>query len=116
MRFFFRFCACVGVVLAIAGTFAFKSRVAKAKQATLPYRDANLPVEQRVADLLSRMTLEEKVAQLEGAWENKQFFADPKMLFVDDKGNFLPENAATLVKNGLGEIPRPSEHGDLGGK
>ena len=30
----------------------------------LPYRDASLPVEQRVSDLLSRMTLEEKVGQL----------------------------------------------------
>ena len=29
-----------------------------------PYRDANLPVEQRIEDLLSRMTLEEKVGQL----------------------------------------------------
>jgi beta-glucosidase len=116
VRFFLRFCACVGLVLAVAGSFAWKSRVASAQAqqqaARPPYRDASLPVEQRVADLLSRMTLEEKVAQLEGAWENKQFFADPKMLFVDDKGNFLPENAATLLKNGLGEISRPSEHRD----
>jgi len=29
-----------------------------------PYRDANLPVEQRVEDLLSRMTVEEKAGQL----------------------------------------------------
>ncbi len=33
-------------------------------QKKLPYRDASLPVEQRVNDLLSRMTLEEKVGQL----------------------------------------------------
>src|SRR3984957_10422254 len=112
VRFFLRFCACVAVVSAVAGAFAWKSRVANAQQATLPYRDANLPVEQRISDLLSRMTLEEKVAQLQGAWENKQFFSDPKMLFVDDKGNFLPENAATLLKNGIGEISRPSEHRD----
>lgn len=76
---------------------------------TLPYRNPQLPVEQRVADLLSRMTLEEKVAQLEGAWENRQFFSDPKMLFVDEKGAFLPERAAALLKNGLGEMSRPSE-------
>ena len=31
---------------------------------TLPYRDASLPVEQRVSDLLSRMTLQEKIGQL----------------------------------------------------
>jgi beta-glucosidase len=81
-------------------------------QNALPYRDPKLPVEQRVADLLSRMTLEEKIAQLEGAWENKQFFHDPQELFVDENGKFLPERAAALMKNGLGEISRPSENRD----
>jgi len=77
-----------------------------------PYRDPKLPVEQRVADLLSRMTLDEKIAQMESAWENKQFFTDPQKLFVDDQGVFLPERAAVLMKNGLGEISRPGEgHG-----
>jgi beta-glucosidase len=81
-------------------------------QNTLLYRDPKLPVDQRVTDLLSHMTLEEKIAQLEGAWENKQFFRDPQELFVDEKGQFLPERAATLMKNGLGEISRPSENRD----
>ncbi len=81
-------------------------------QAVPPYRDPKLPVEQRVADLLRRMTLDEKVAQMESAWENKDFFPDPANLFVDDKGIFLPERAAVLMKNGLGEISRPGEgHG-----
>jgi beta-glucosidase len=84
---------------------------AKAQNAP-PYRDAKLPVEQRVTDLLSRMTLEEKIAQLQGAWENKQFFSDPQALFVDEKGNFIPDRAAVLMKNGLGEISRPSENRD----
>jgi Fibronectin type III-like domain/Glycosyl hydrolase family 3 N terminal domain len=75
----------------------------------LPYRNPNLPVEQRIADLLSRMSLEEKVAQLDGAWENRQFFSDPNALFVDDKGAFVPERAAVLLKYGLGEMSRPSE-------
>ena len=74
-----------------------------------PYRDSKLPIEQRIADLLSRMTLEEKVAQMESAWENRQFFSDPQALFVDQKGTFLPERAAVLLKNGLGEISRPGE-------
>jgi beta-glucosidase len=90
---------------------AFLSSPAMA-QNTLPYRDPKLPVDQRVIDLLSRMTLEEKIAQLEGAWENKQFFHDPQELFVDEKGQFLPERAAALMKNGLGEISRPSENRD----
>lgn len=33
-------------------------------KAPLPYKDASLPTEQRVEDLLGRMTLEEKVAQI----------------------------------------------------
>ena len=78
-------------------------------QALPPYRDAKLPVEQRVADLVSRMTLEEKIAQMGSVWENRQFFPDPQSLLVDDKGNFLPERAAVLLKNGLGEFSRPGE-------
>src|ERR1700751_473277 len=76
---------------------------------TPAYRNPKLPVEQRVADLLSRMTLQEKGAQMEGAWENKNFHKDPQTMFVDEKGNFLPERAAALMKDGLGQISRPSE-------
>ena len=93
------FCCCLAL--------AFSTKV---HTQTPPYRNSQLPVEQRVADLLSRMTLEEKVAQLEGAWENRQFHPDPKTLFVDDKGAFLPERAANLIKDGLGEMSRPSEN------
>ena len=73
------------------------------------YLDRTLPVEQRVADLMSRMTLEEKIAQLEGIWQNQSFMKDKSVLFVDDKGTFLPDRAAVLLKNGLGEMTRPSE-------
>jgi beta-glucosidase len=75
----------------------------------LPYQDPKLPVEQRVTDLLKRMTLEEKIAQLEGSWQNRDNVKDPKALFVDEKGNFLPAQASVLLKNGLGEMSRPSE-------
>jgi beta-glucosidase len=39
--------------------------VGLARSADEPFRDANLPVEQRVKDLLGRLTLEEKVAQIQ---------------------------------------------------
>src|SRR5712691_5261817 len=78
-------------------------------QSTRPYRDPKLGVEERVADLLSRMTLEEKVAQLGSTWQNRQFPQDPKVFFVDEKGAFVPERAAVTLKNGLGEYSRPSE-------
>ena len=43
-----------------------------AAQAAAPrYKDASLPIQDRVADLLPRMTLEEKVEQLAGGWENR---------------------------------------------
>jgi beta-xylosidase len=72
-----------------------------------PYRDSKLPVEQRVADLLSRMTLEEKIAQLVGTWQTGLPPASSAR-FVDNNGNFDPALAAVALKNGLGEMTRPS--------
>src|SRR5262245_40335170 len=66
-------------------TMAFPLVSLRAGAQDAPYRDPKLAVEQRVSDLLGRMTLEEKIAQLEGAWENRQFFSDPKALFIDEK-------------------------------
>jgi beta-glucosidase len=45
-------------------TVAIAFAVASAGNAQAPYRDARLPIDQRVADLLGRMTLEEKFWQL----------------------------------------------------
>jgi beta-glucosidase len=95
----------VMLVLEVAACFASTCLFAQG----LPYRDPQLPTEQRVADLLTRMTLEEKVAQLESVWENRAFFPDPQALLIDDLGKFLPDRAAVLIKNGLGEFSRPSE-------
>ncbi|HWZ82331.1 MAG TPA: glycoside hydrolase family 3 N-terminal domain-containing protein [Terriglobales bacterium] len=78
-------------------------------QDKLPYRNPALPVEQRVADLLSRMTLEEKVAQLGGAWQNRGIVKDESVFFVGKDRSFLPDRAAVLLKDGLGEMSRPSE-------
>ena len=50
------------------------------------YRNPQLPVEQRVDDLLGRMTVEEKVAQLQTS-----FSAIAHL--VDENGNFDPEKA-----------------------
>jgi beta-glucosidase len=101
------FCA-VRLALGILSISAASSLVVHA-QNPLPYRDPKLPVEQRVADLVSRMTPEEKVAQMVGVWENRTFFSDPQGLFVDSNGTFLPERASVLLKYGAGEMSRPSE-------
>jgi beta-glucosidase len=45
----------------------------KQEEDAVKYKDANLPVEERVEDLLSRMTLEEKIEQLSGlGFETKE--------------------------------------------
>ena len=36
--------------------------------ATYPYKDSRLPVAERVSDLLGRMTLTEKIAQMYSHW------------------------------------------------
>ncbi len=72
-----------------------------------PYRNAALPPARRVKDLLSRMTLEEKAAQMMCVWQKK---ADT---LVDDDGNFDLTKAKRAFKDrrGLGQVGRPSDAG-----
>ncbi len=72
------------------------------------YKNASLPVADRVSDLLPRMTLEEKVAQLTSTMEMLGFDSDAQTSFVDKEGKFLPERAADMFKHGIGQISRPS--------
>lgn len=48
----------------------------RAQQTIPPYKDAHLSIEDRVADLLSRMTLEEKVAQVAGGGRGSKGLVD----------------------------------------
>src|SRR5258706_10095038 len=82
---------------------------ARSQQTTLPYRNATPPADQALADLLQRMTLDEKIQQLQGSWQNPGQVHDPKLMFVGPKGEFLPNQAALLLKDGRGEMSRPSE-------
>src|SRR5215468_3255046 len=75
------------------------------------YKNPSLPVEQRVADLLSRMTLEEKVAQLVCLWSGKPQVSPPND-FSTDRGAFSPERARVVLKNGIGQISRQRERKD----
>jgi len=73
--------------------------------AKLDYQNATLPTAKRVDDLLSRMTLEEKVAQMMCLWNAKK-------QFTDAKGKFDPAKAPEWFKVGIGRIERPSDgHG-----
>jgi len=75
-----------------------------------PYRERSLPTAQRVADLLARMTLDEKAAQMMCVWQQK---ADT---LVDAHGNFDIDKARRSFShgNGIGQVGRPSDTG--GGK
>ena len=96
-----------GFLLSLSLTLLFAALATA--QTTPPYRDPKLPIEQRIADLLSRMTLEEKVAQMGSAWENPAFRNVQKTFFVDENGTFLPGEAAIVLKDGIGQISRPGE-------
>ncbi len=60
---------------------------------TTPYQDSTLPIAERVADLLNRMTLEEKVAQLYG-------MESPE----DENGHFSLEAAREKLSDGVSYV------------
>jgi beta-glucosidase-like glycosyl hydrolase len=71
------------------------------------YQDPELPISERVEDLLSRMTLEEKQAQLHGLW--MVLAADGRHTlrgqggFIDSKGQ---SDLEALLCQGLGQVTR----------
>ena len=67
-------------------------------ESTARYRDASLSPETRAADLLARMTLEEKAAQMVGVWQLKT------STLVADDGTFDLEKA--LVPAYMKAMPR----------
>ena len=71
------------------------------------YKEASAPAGRRVKDLLSRMTLEEKAAQMMCIWQQKL------QTLVDADGNFDEAKAKQAFKDrrGLGQVGRPSDAG-----
>jgi beta-glucosidase len=71
------------------------------------YRNPKLSVERRVKDLLSRMTLKEKVAQMLCIWQQKS------RTMVDEQGRFDRQKAKAHFRDrlGLGQVGRPSDAG-----
>ena len=66
------------------------------------YKDASAPVEARVDDLLARMTLDEKIAQITTVWLDK-------VKLFDDRLQLDPAKLAAQYPNGLGHFTRPSD-------
>ncbi|GAA0734734.1 glycoside hydrolase family 3 N-terminal domain-containing protein [Sphingomonas japonica] len=65
------------------------------------YRDRRRPVAERVADLIGRMTIEEKVGQMIALWATKSEIMDGL--------GFDPAKASASYPNGFGQITRPSD-------
>jgi len=74
------------------------------------YLNPKLSAERRTRDLISRMTLQEKAAQMLCIWQQKS------STMLDENGNFNLQKARTHFKQrlGLGQVGRPSDAG--GGK
>ncbi len=90
--------------LGTASVAALTPGIACAAAAPAIYRDARAPVDLRVRDLLSRMTLDEKVAQLITLSTTKRQVMDAAL-------KFDPARADTAYPNGIGQIARPSDRG-----
>jgi len=71
------------------------------------YKNPAVSSNQRVQDLLSRMTLAEKAAQMMCVWQKKS------ETLVDAEGNFNLKKARAAFKrgHGLGQVGRPSDAG-----
>ncbi len=71
------------------------------------YKNPSIPAARRVKDLLSRMTLQEKAAQMMCVWQKKS------ETLVDANGDFDPRKARAAFKSGhgLGQVGRPSDAG-----
>ena len=65
------------------------------------YKDPRAPIPARVADLLGRMTLEEKVGQMIAIWARKAE--------VMDGLAFDPAKATAAYPHGVGHVTRPSD-------
>jgi beta-glucosidase len=61
------------------------------------YKNPSLPIEERLDDLISRMTLEEKIAQLKSFWLRDT-------LAFDDNGNFISAQDTAILNRGAGSF------------
>ncbi|HEX9074267.1 MAG TPA: glycoside hydrolase family 3 N-terminal domain-containing protein, partial [Anaerolineae bacterium] len=61
------------------------------------YRNTSYPIAERVQDLLARMTLDEKIAQLGSCWIYE---------LQDDDQGFEQDKASALIGQGIGQITR----------
>lgn len=66
------------------------------------YKNAAAPIPARVDDLLARMTLAEKIAQITAVW-------DDKVKIFDSRNEFDAAKMAAAYPDGIGQFARPSD-------
>ena len=86
----------------------FSFQTTHSQTLTPDYKNSSLSVDARVADLLKRMTVEEKVAQLVCLWAQRPQ-VNPQTDFANDRGELSPEKAQQVMKYGIGQIARQRE-------
>jgi len=87
----------------LTGCVATALSVVALTASALPYKDASLPIEERVKDLIGRMTLEEKVAQM-------RIFHRVKGIESGDNGELvLSKDVKKRLEYGIAGIKNPGE-------
>ena len=102
---------CLALMLTIVTGLGSISGFARNMSAQQPrFREARRPIDERVNDLLSRMTLEEKIAQLMCLWMEKP--NDNSRVPKEQMplgGEFSPELAKQKMPHGIGQFARQRE-------
>src|SRR5262245_27872181 len=96
------------VSFALSLLVPFSLNITHSQTATPDYKNPKLSDDARVADLLTRMTIEEKVAQLTCLWGPRPQVG-PQTDFSADRGDLAPEKAREVMKYGIGQIARQRE-------
>ena len=90
------------LALALAAVLGLRAQAAIAADQPL-YKDPQAPLAARVQDLLRRMTLAEKIAQITSIWEDKSAIENAA-------GDFDPAKAARNFPDGIGQLARPDDY------
>ncbi len=104
--------ALAALLIVVSGALVFPARISPVQGSNPPaYRNPQLPVEQRVADLLGSMTLEEKVVQ--SVTLDPGQTATVELVITPDSLSFLDEQMNRVVEPGQFDIMVGSSSVDL---
>ncbi len=90
------------VAIATIAMYPVHADAKETAEAGALYKSAEAPVDARVSDLLAKMTLEEKIAQIMTVW-------DAKAEVFDANGEFDAAKMSAKFPYGIGQFARPSD-------